>query len=475
MRCVLPWSLPDLTVRQVHDYVKHQHREPDGEGNDAQPRENKRPLVFVLRRRGDPEHKGQSAKESGQEPNHGGRPAVPRLCYYDFSSNAASATPIAPAQALYYDSTMSEAVRPTLRARPAPEGESAPETDAGFLWDFWYPAVRSSAITGHRLVKAMLLEVPLVLGRTSEGKAFAMRDACPHRGIPLSYGHFDGKTVECSYHGWRFEACTGQCVEIPSLTGQDKLKVDRIFAGHFPCEERDGYIWVYMHEPGKKPATIPAAPALALFSEKYRITHLECGLPCHIDHGIIGLMDPAHGPFVHQSWFWRKRASIHEKQKQFEPIPNGFRMSPHTPSSNSAPYQLLKKITGETVTTTIDFELPNLRTEIDRSGKLWFSSRAVVTPVRRDLCRIDFVAAWNIPFPVSLFRIFGRKFLRQDQETMIKQAEGLKTNPNLMLIDDADRQAKWYFALKANLLESRRTGEPIVHPMSGPVTLRWRS
>src|SRR5437763_1006796 len=64
--------------------------------------------------------------------------------------------------------------------------------------------------------------------------------------------------------------------------------------------------------------------ALAVFSEKYKITHLSCELPSHIDHGIIGLMDPAHGPFVHQSWFWRKRASIHEKAKQFEPIPNGF-------------------------------------------------------------------------------------------------------------------------------------------------------
>ena len=47
--------------------------------------------------------------------------------------------------------------------------------------------------------------------------------------------------------------------------------------------------------------------------------------------------------------------------------------------------------------------------------------------------------------------------------------------PNLMLIDDADRPAKWYFALKSALRESRRTGAEMVHPMSGPVTLRWRS
>ena len=390
------------------------------------------------------------------------------------------ADPLPRCSALYYDAwnilNMSEAVRTLVERSGGTAPTPASEADPGFLWDFWYPAELSAKIRGQQLTKALLLEVPLVLGRTAEGKAFALRDSCPHRGIPLSYGRLDGQVLECCYHGWRFDASSGQCLEIPSLTSQDKLKADRIFAGHYPCEERDGYVWVYMNAPGTRlPERIPEAPALQIFSETCKITHLSCELPSHIDHGIIGLMDPAHGPFVHQSWFWRKRASIHEKVKQFEPIPNGFRMSPHTPSANSAPYQLLKKITGEPVTTTIDFVLPNLRTEIDQSGKLWFSSRATVTPVRRDLCRIDFVAAWNLPLPVLLFRPFAKKFLRQDQQTMIKQAEGLKHNPRLMLIDDADRQAKWYFALKANLLESRRTGAPMVHPMDGPVTLRWRS
>src|SRR5229473_310001 len=161
---------------------------------------------------------------------------------------------------------MSEAVRTILQGDGAAAKEPGREVEAGFLWDFWYPAVRSAEIRGNRLVKAMLLEVPLVLGRTAEGRAFAMRDSCPHRGMPLSYGHFDGQTVECSYHGWRFDACTARCVEIPSLTSQDKLKVERIFAGHYPCEERDGYVWVYMTGPGSRlPERVPRAPALPVF------------------------------------------------------------------------------------------------------------------------------------------------------------------------------------------------------------------
>src|ERR1700676_3693721 len=371
---------------------------------------------------------------------------------------------------------MTKAVQSVPQIASSTLREVLPNSEAGFLWDFWYPALRSAEIKDQKLVTATLLEVPLVLGRTSEGKTFAMRDACPHRGIPLSYGRFDGQAVECSYHGWKFDACSARCLEIPSLASQDKLRVERIFAGHYPCAEQDGYVWVYMTAPGSRTAeNVPEAPRLPVFSEKYKITRLSCELPSHVDQGIIGLMDPAHGPFVHQSWYWRSRHSIHEKEKKFEPIPNGFRMSPHTPSSNSAPYLMLQKYTGDPVTTTSDFVLPNIRTEEIRSGKLWFSSRATVTPVRRDLCRIDFVAAWNLLLPVTIFRIFAQKFLRQDQETMILQAEGLKHNPRLMLIDDADRPAKWYFGLKANLLDSRRTGAPMAHPMSGPVTLHWRS
>src|SRR6266849_1968808 len=157
---------------------------------------------------------------------------------------------------------MSDAARTILQVNGTTASEPAREADPGFLWDFWYPALRSTEIVGKRLATAMLLEVPLVLGRTSSGEAFAMRDSCPHRGIPLSYGRFDGKILECSYHGWRFEACSGQCVEIPSLSSQDRLRVDRVFAGHYPCEERDGYVWVFMSSRDRRAAESAAGSRL---------------------------------------------------------------------------------------------------------------------------------------------------------------------------------------------------------------------
>jgi phenylpropionate dioxygenase-like ring-hydroxylating dioxygenase large terminal subunit len=363
---------------------------------------------------------------------------------------------------------------------------SRPSADAGeALWGFWYPALRSGELRGRKLRRATLLDVPLVLGRDAAGKPFALRDVCPHRAYPLSFGRFEGDSVECAYHGWQFDAHTGQCRHIPSLTADSKLRCERISAGRFPCEERDGYIWAFMANPeGRAPASggpaqLPPVPELPTFSPRYRIAHLAADLPCSVDHGIIGLMDPAHGPFVHQAWWWRTRRSIREKSKAFEPIPNGFRMSPHPPSANSAPYKILKLLTGEPGTTTIDFVLPNQRFEMIRAGRYWLSSRTTVTPIRRNLCRLDFVAAWNIlpwvPIVPFIIYVLGPRFIKQDTDVIERQALGLQYEDRMMLVDDADRPARWYFELKAAYLESQRTGAPLRHPVSGPVTLRWRS
>jgi phenylpropionate dioxygenase-like ring-hydroxylating dioxygenase large terminal subunit len=368
---------------------------------------------------------------------------------------------------------------------------------AEMIFGEWYPALRTDVLRGGRTALTTLLGIPMLVGRRDDGALFALRDLCPHRGIPLSAGWFDGQTVQCKYHGWRFEPCSGRCEEIPSLTSHDALEPTKIFANAFPVVEGDGYAWVYVPPAGAgRPgvsvdgrfdlSALPPVPEVPTFSPRYRSAHLQADLPCNVDHGIIGLMDPAHGPFVHRAWWWRSAASIHEKTKRFEPIPDsewdvahgrmggGFRMSPHAPSSNSAPYRLLGK-----PVTTIDFVLPNRRYETIRAvnakgRERWFASLTTVTPVTASTCRIDVVAAWdiayNVPFITPIAKHFGAKFVAQDQQTMVEQARGLRSNPGLMLIDDADRPAKWYFALK----QRRLTGQG-EHPLNGPVELHWRS
>jgi phenylpropionate dioxygenase-like ring-hydroxylating dioxygenase large terminal subunit len=65
-------------------------------------------------------------------------------------------------------------------------GVTASSIDSELPWGFWYPALRSDELRGRALATSTRLEVPLVLGRDAAGKAFALRDVCPHRAFLLS-------------------------------------------------------------------------------------------------------------------------------------------------------------------------------------------------------------------------------------------------------------------------------------------------
>ena len=370
-----------------------------------------------------------------------------------------------------------EGTREDLFAMPQDlEARSRPAKSAPLL-GFWYPAMLGREVKPGRMKAQLLMGMPLVICRGRQGRLAAFRDICPHRAMPLSFGHFDGDRLECAYHGWQFNM-NGTCRHIPSLVARSTPQAEKIGVAAYPCQERDGYIWVYLADPLEKNPNPPDAPQLPLFSERYRLFHISTMLNCTIDDGIVGLMDPAHGPFIHESIWWRRRDSIHEKAKTFEPIPLGFQMTAHAPSRNSLPYKLLG-LYGSPITTTIDFVLPNLRHEVIHCGPYWFSSRATVTPITDGECRIDFCAAWNcfrwVPFAKTLVRGFARLFLNQDKRVMERQAVGLRYKPSMMLLDDADTPAKWYYKLKEAYLVARRNGSALEHPLKGPITLRWRS
>ncbi len=49
---------------------------------------------------------------------------------------------------------------------------------------------------------------PIVLFNI-DGKIFATSELCPHRAGPISEGKITGTTVECPWHGAKFDICTG--------------------------------------------------------------------------------------------------------------------------------------------------------------------------------------------------------------------------------------------------------------------------
>jgi phenylpropionate dioxygenase-like ring-hydroxylating dioxygenase large terminal subunit len=344
------------------------------------------------------------------------------------------------------------------------EGDSAAP-----LREMWYYAIPGDRLKPGKTLGKRLLGEPLLLGRAADGGVFALRDICPHRGIPLSAGRFDGSEIECCYHGWRFDR-GGRCTAIPSLVEGQPFDPARISVASYPAREVQGNIWVFF---GGDPSAAPEVPLLPDIGERGPNMYESVLLPCAIDHAVVGLMDPAHGPFVHRSWWWRKRSSIHEKSKAFAASPYGFTMLRHRPSANSAAYRLL----GGAPETEIAFRLPGIRVEHITAGKHVVVNLTAVTPLGPDETQINHAIYWNAPLLSALkpvLRPYVRAFLNQDRDIMVRQREGLKYDPPLALIDDADTQARWYYRLKAEYARATGEGREFVNPVKERV-LRWRS
>jgi phenylpropionate dioxygenase-like ring-hydroxylating dioxygenase large terminal subunit len=344
------------------------------------------------------------------------------------------------------------------------------EDAAAPLREVWYYAAPSRSVRRGGVLARTMLGEPVLIGRDREGAVFALRDICPHRGMPLSAGRFDGEAIECCYHGWRF-APDGRCTLIPSLAEGQAFDLSRVAVARYPAREAQGNIWVFF---GDDADAAPDLPALAGFAESTAPQLVETmRFDAAIDHAVVGLMDPAHGPFVHSAWWWRSRRSVHEKAKAFAPAPYGFTMSPHAPSSNSRAYRLL----GGAAETEITFRLPSIRVEQIRAGRHAVANLTALTPIDGKTTEVNHCIYWTAPWLSALkpvLRPYVRAFLRQDRDIMARQQAGLRFDPVLSLIDDADTQARWYYRLKEEYRRARAESRAFANPVT-PRTLRWRS
>lgn len=337
----------------------------------------------------------------------------------------------------------------------------------------WYMALPSKKLKINKMQSIEICGELVLFFRKSTGEVSAIRDICPHRGIPFKYGRMVNDMVECPYHGWKFDGA-GVCREIPSLTENQKLDCTKIKVKSYPVKEQFSSIWVFIGDANFDQSKCPQPPLFETLNTmaKPNITLVE-EFNCHIDHAVIGLMDPAHGPYVHKSWFWRSSKSAYAKQKAFGPVSFGFQMRRHQPSKNSKAYKIL----GGNPTTEITFRIPGTRVEHIKIGNKNLYAVTGLMPINEKKTQIIQMLYWDMPW-LSLIKplmsAFANKFLWQDIDAVNKQQEGLKYDPNLMLINDADTQAKWYFALKKEWGEAISTQRDFENPVKD-ITLSWRS
>lgn len=369
-----------------------------------------------------------------------------------------------------------------------PEPESEPEAFAaaaatgnadGLLRDGWYLAAPARAVKPGTQARRMICGEPVLLGRTKGGEAFALRDVCPHRAVPLSAGcqvDTDGQpSVQCPYHGWRF-GLDGACVHMPSLVDGQAYETRRVRVRRYPVHEAHGliFLWMAADPRDERPPDI-APPDFGLGDTAPRFV-VSRVFEAHMDNAVVGLMDPAHVPFVHTQWWWRPPSSgFKEKTKAFEPRGRGWAMPRHAPSSNSLAYRL---VFGADVTTEIVFELPGFRWEIVENDRARFFTLTCLTP-RDARSTLITQATWWFNTPVlELIRPFlvsgAREFLDQDGRMVDLQNQGLPHVRSMLWIDDIDIQAKWYHRLKREWTASRAEARPFANPLK-PANLRWRS
>jgi phenylpropionate dioxygenase-like ring-hydroxylating dioxygenase large terminal subunit len=352
-------------------------------------------------------------------------------------------------------------------------------TPDGLLLDCWYFAATSTQVRPGGQSRVMIAGEPVLVGRTQAGAPFALRDVCPHRGVPLSAGRqreTGGEaTVECPYHGWRFGTSDGVCRLMPSLVDGQDFDPTRIRVRRYPVAERHGLVFVYLAADPRFDGTPPPVPEFGLRADRPKFV-VSRVFKAHMDNAVVGLMDPAHVPFVHTQWWWRPpSAGLRAKEKAFEPREEGWAIRRHEPSGNSLGYRLLF---GKGVTTEIVFRLPGYRWEVVENGSAQFFTLTLLTPLDATSTLITQASYWTGAPLLDVIKPLlipgAREFLDQDGRFVDLQNEGLTHMRSMIWIDDIDVQAKWYHALKREWARASAEQRVFANPIQ-PTTLRWRS
>jgi phenylpropionate dioxygenase-like ring-hydroxylating dioxygenase large terminal subunit len=163
-----------------------------------------------------------------------------------------------------------------------------------FLRNRWYVAAQSDEL-GERPLGRSVLDEPIVLYRDSTGNAIALEDRCVHRQAPLSLGEVVGDTLQCPYHGLRFDQA-GTCVAVPGQsTVPPGARVRR-----YPVREGFGFVHVWMGHPDKADGVEPYKFPWQDNAD-WRVLHAK--FHAGFDHRLLidNLMDVTHLPYAHKT------------------------------------------------------------------------------------------------------------------------------------------------------------------------------
>jgi phenylpropionate dioxygenase-like ring-hydroxylating dioxygenase large terminal subunit len=164
-----------------------------------------------------------------------------------------------------------------------------------FARNQWYAASWSDQL-GRQIVARKILGEEVILFRDDELVAVATGGVCPHRFAPLHLGQIVEGTIECPYHGLRFDS-TGRCVFNPDgghLPRGAKLRV-------YPVLERWGCVWIWPGDPDRADESL--LPNFSFLSDPGRYQPVTGMLNVRANYQLCldNVLDAAHVRMVHSA------------------------------------------------------------------------------------------------------------------------------------------------------------------------------
>ena len=283
------------------------------------------------------------------------------------------------------------------------------------LQQFYYPILPIARL-GIDPFAFKLFNQSLVLVRL-DNQIRCFDDYCPHRHVPLSEGHSDGKFLHCFYHGWKFDA-NGKAF-LPHCLG----KAPDVQLGHHLCREEDSWIWVKLRtNQSENTFQLPEGWICPEGFSAHDSTHQLTG---DLLHSIENFLDPTHTPYVHKTL-------LHNRGLQRMHI-----SQTHHAHGFSTNYKLLEQQNGlinrlfdSGIDTNIAyFSLPTVA-HIDylKDEKLQYRIALVFVP--SEVGQIHLSVRVVIPkgmmpssIKFALLKPFVKALLRQDQAALLSHAK----------------------------------------------------
>ena len=154
---------------------------------------------------------------------------------------------------------------PANRSKPRkPLKFLQPYIDARWgIKNHWYPALFSHEIGEDEVKGIQIAGEPIAL-RRADGRIYALRDECLHRGVRISARPtcFTKDTISCWYHGFTYDLESGDLCDI--IASQEDPLIGKVSLRTYPVEEVNGMIFVFIGD------------------EDYPRPPLECDVPSRV-------------------------------------------------------------------------------------------------------------------------------------------------------------------------------------------------